>query len=161
MILQPIKEVSIKLINRIWNKVEKTDTCWWWIGAKGSNGYGNINLNGKTYQITRLIYEIYKGVIPNKHQICHTCDNPTCVNPDHLFIGTALENQRDCTQKKRRGDVTPNVLRGRYLEVKKLYIEEKLTMAQIAKIMNVTKPSIWYIINKKFFKTDFFDVMDC
>lgn len=76
---------------RFWSKVEKTDSCWNWLGSK-VDGYGKFWLNGKTIRVHRLSYEMIKGKIPNGLQIDHLCRNRRCVNPDHLETVTSQEN---------------------------------------------------------------------
>lgn len=95
-------------IEAFWRYVKKTKTCWLWT-ASGSNGYGNFGAtftkNGKkvkkTFQAHRFSYELHKGKIPKGMCVCHSCDNPPCVNPTHLFLGTHQANQSDMVKKGR------------------------------------------------------------
>lgn len=74
--------------------------CMEWIGSK-RNGYGRIRINGKVISAHRLSYEINVGKIPDGMCVCHFCDNPSCVRPSHLFIGTLKDNNRDRAKKGR------------------------------------------------------------
>ncbi len=89
---------------RFWNKVDikgKND-CWFWKGAKNNKGYGRIMLNGKSEGTHRVAWFITNGEIPkNKPLVCHKCDNPSCVNPKHLFVGTNSDNMKDSFKKGR------------------------------------------------------------
>lgn len=89
------------LEKRFWRKVNKTDNCWLWIGAKFENGYGAIWTNPDTQRAHRVSWEINRGPIPDGLIVCHHCDNPPCVKPDHLFLGTLSDNRRDMVNKKR------------------------------------------------------------
>ena len=85
------------------SRIEKTDTCWIWKGGKNGYGYGILILPGeKKVRAHRYSYEWFKGAIPDGLVIMHTCDNPICVNPDHLVAATKGDNNRDCTTKGRR-----------------------------------------------------------
>lgn len=87
---------------RFWSKVEKTDGCWEWKGRKLPKGYGKIGFKGKEEYAHRVSWILHFGEIPRKIQVCHTCDNPSCVRPSHLFLGTNSDNQLDCEMKGRR-----------------------------------------------------------
>lgn len=94
---------------RFWAKVEKTDSCWLWRGCLNAQGYGNFRHRGRSQLTNRVAYELATGTIPPTGlDVCHRCDVPACVNPDHLFLGTRSDNVRDMVQKGRgnpaRGD---------------------------------------------------------
>jgi len=85
---------------RFWSKVEKTKTCWLWIASLDTDGYGLFRINRRLKKAHRLSFEWSTGEKP-KLFILHKCDTPACVNPDHLFEGTALDNARDRDRKGR------------------------------------------------------------
>lgn len=77
--------------------------CWMWGGAVGSDGYGRVRRRGKTHSAHRYAYELFKAEIPEALCVLHRCDTPTCVNPQHLFLGTPLDNTVDRRDKGRQG----------------------------------------------------------
>lgn len=87
--------------DRFWSKVNKTDSCWLWTGAKMRRGYGAFQLGGGVRRANRIAYIMEYGSIPDEVFVCHHCDVPSCVRPDHLFLGTAQDNRDDCVRKGR------------------------------------------------------------
>ena len=77
------------------------DGCHIWTGSLSVKGYGCTSVNGKSVRAHRVSYTVYNGEIPNGLIVCHRCDNPPCVNPAHLFLGTYLDNEQDKLSKGR------------------------------------------------------------
>lgn len=80
---------------------DKKTGCWLWTGSITTCGYGQINIKYKRYLAHRLSWNVHNGAIPKGFFVCHKCDNPPCVNPDHLFIGTHRDNMQDMLKKGR------------------------------------------------------------
>ena len=100
-------KVRVPLEERFWAKVQVRgpDDCWPWIGSREAAGYGVLYRRStprrRVYKAHRLSWEIHNGSIPSSLFVCHHCDNPPCVNPVHLFLGTALDNAKDMLAKGR------------------------------------------------------------
>ncbi len=86
---------------RFWLKVRKTDGCWHWVGSKFWSGYGEFWNGKRKIRAHRFSYETEIGVIPSGLCVLHRCDNPSCVRPDHLFVGTRADNIKDMIDKRR------------------------------------------------------------
>lgn len=83
-------------------KIDSPESCWIWTDALDKDGYGKLRISKHKFKKAhRLSYELYKGNIPQGYLICHHCDNPSCVNPEHLFLGLPKDNMRDMYNKGR------------------------------------------------------------
>jgi len=142
---------------RFWAKVKKTNNCWEWQGCKNNKGYGMFRVNNEHKYAHRFSYEIHKGEIPQGKFVCHHCDNPSCINPDHLFCGTNSDNIQDSVKKGRfhligrKGsqNVSSKLNEKQVKEIKKHFINKKETYRKIAKRYGVEQTTIGLIIRGK------------
>jgi len=89
----------------IWKQVTNygdPNKCWEWQGYVGTGGYGRITINYKDELVHRIAFQLSHGEIPDGMCVCHKCDNRICCNPDHLWLGTLADNNRDCSEKGRK-----------------------------------------------------------
>lgn len=88
--------------------------CWIWLGSVTEDGYGRTSIGGKLIATHRASWIVHKGPIPTGMSVLHQCDMPPCFNPDHLFLGTQLDNMRDMAMKRRanipRGEKNPKAI---------------------------------------------------
>src|SRR5690348_1346681 len=85
----------------ILSKINKINGCWEFTGSLNNGGYGVIGFKGKVWLAHRLSYYFHNGEIPKGLLVCHKCDNRKCINPDHLFLGTYMDNYNDMVAKGR------------------------------------------------------------
>jgi hypothetical protein len=105
---------SCSIVKKIKDNIKQNPKtfCWEWQGRLNQDGYGRPHVGGKQIMAHRLSYETFVGKIPKGLLVLHKCDNPCCVNPNHLFIGTDMDNQKDMIKKgrKRWGEREPRAL---------------------------------------------------
>lgn len=139
------KRVGLPLEPRFSNNIKKTEKCWEWTGNKTKSGYGTISINGKDLRVHRISWERTNGPIPTGFHICHKCDNPACVNPGHLFLGTHIDNMNDSLKKGRR----PSILKKEDIPIiRKMYLDGKY-QKEIGNLYGVSKGCIHDIISGK------------
>lgn len=96
-------------------RVERGPGCWTWLGWKDPKGYGKLTCSGKGFWAHRLAYFFATDRDPGELFVCHTCDNPSCCNPAHLFLGTNAENNAD---KARKGRAAKKLTPGQVVEIR-------------------------------------------
>jgi len=144
------KEDQMGDFDPFWNQVYKTGECWIWTGKK-NKGYGRLHLFGSTISAHRLSWVLAHGEVKDGLYVLHRCDNPGCVNPDHLFLGTHADNMADAVAKGRlkppptsrralsHGELNGNssLSESDVLEIRTLRNEGGLTYKEIAEKFNV------------------------
>jgi hypothetical protein len=141
------------LINRLLNKVEKTEKgCWEWKGTILSVGYGVMNVNSHRTYTHRLSYLLFKGEIPDEQDVCHKCDNRICVNPDHLWLGSRSDNIHDMVNKNRqaKGESigSSKLVTEEVLQIRSLY-SKGTTKTKLARKFDVSISAISMIVNRE------------
>jgi len=137
---------------RFYAKIDKSDNCWEWTARKDWQGYGQFRANGRQERAHRVSYEIHIGKIAPKLLVCHSCDNPGCVNPEHLWTGTHAENIAD-KMKKGRNRLGEDVPQSVLTETQVKAIRELSGTASqqaIANMFDVNQTTISRILRRKY-----------
>lgn len=152
---------------RYWMKVNKTPTCWLWTGAADKHGYGSIKHGKGTRKAHHISYELAYGEIPPGMEVLHSCDNPSCVRPDHLKAGTHARNMAEMAERGRAasgdrsgpklhpGTLARGIKNGvarlteeQVHEIRRLHSIGR-SQAQIAVVFGVSRATIGYIVLRK------------
>ena len=152
---------------KFWRYVQKTDSCWNWVGGIDKDKYGTImtcKAEGKIHRkrAHRVSWEIHNGQIPDRLWVLHHCDNPSCVNPEHLFLGTPKDNTQDMIRKGRhgktgcRGENHRNVKLNweKVNQIRQLFSTGKFTKRDLGKMFNIGDRQIGYIVRFEMWRND-------
>jgi hypothetical protein len=135
------------LSERFWEKVDKSGDCWVWTGATVRTGHGKIYAHGHPTAAHRLSYEWSYGPIPEGLCVCHRCDNPPCVRPDHLFLGTIADNNHDSIGKGR--SATARLTETQVREMRASYAAHEGSFARLAQRFGVNPSTVGLIVHRK------------
>lgn len=139
-------------------RVEITNNCWIWRGGKRVREYGSFDLDGKTQLAHRVSYQLFIGEIPTGMLILHKCDVPSCVNPNHLYIGNQLDNMNDATKRKRfpprigEGNGRAKLTEKDVLVIRSDFKGTPVSARKLGEKYSVTKEAIMAIIKRKSWK---------
>ncbi len=147
---------------RFWAKVKKTNGCWIWLGATNSQGYGSIARDPNKPRVAthRLSWEIHNGLIPKGMWVLHKCDNPPCVRPDHLFLGTQKDNMQDMSKKGRyskrvmKGENHPlaKLTEKQVKKIRKSYVPGFIKQKDLGHKYGVSQGTIFQIVHRNLWK---------
>lgn len=126
---------------------EPNSGCWLWYGAVSGSGYGNFRLNGGTAKAHRVSWELHKGSLPAGLHVLHRCDTPTCVNPDHLFLGNHSTNMRDRACKKR--NPTQRLTTSDAQAIRAKYQSRSISQKMLAESYGVSQQLVSKIVNNQ------------
>lgn len=150
---------------RFWAKVDKTGDCWVWTGATARNGYGVFRIDGRNVGAHRFSFHLATGITPGELDVLHACDNPPCVQPDHLFLGTQRDNMADMHAKGRGFIPPPNPRCGeannyakltwvQVLEIRSLYALGGLTYNRIGARYGIAGEHVGLIVRCRIWKEE-------
>ena len=140
-------------MQRFWDKVDKSGDCWEWTAAKCSAGYGHLRIDGGLVSAHRFVFALEGIDIPSGMCVCHKCDNPACVNPDHLFIGTYGDNMQDMHNKSRHYKAPKKVTRDQARVIRKIFQRTPgAGQARLANHFGVSQTTISKILRGKLWR---------
>ena len=146
--------LHVRLIERA--RFGMTD-CWHWCGPRNPQGYGRMTFEGRLQFAHRLSYRAFVGPIADGLSVCHACDNPSCINPEHLWLGTYSDNRRDCQNKGRWSSSPPKGFDSRNTKVTPSLLarirqlrSDGLSYASIGATVGLSAMTVWHAVNGRF-----------
>lgn len=146
--------MGANVLERFWSKVDRTKDCWNWTAALDGRGYGKFYLDGFYMIASRVSWELANGLIPKGANVCHKCDNPRCVNPEHLFIGSNKDNMQDMKTKGRHkfrvGSANPNAkLTKQEVWAIKEARHKGVSAKELSQLYGISKGTVYNLCNFK------------
>lgn len=171
--IRPVKKPGPRKVHNRQSRIEgllwyveaQPNGCWHWLGCTNKDGYGvawgGVILGKRRITSAhRISFELFTGPIPEGLCVCHKCDNPKCVNPDHLFLGTSKENTADRDRKGRgagpRGEVNgqSKLTESSVAEIRKLFSECGFTRTKLSLVFGVSRSLVSRIVSGQLWKTN-------
>lgn len=149
--------ITAQDIERLWSYIDRSggpDACWPWTGSRDRRGYGKVFWDGHLATVTRVVWTVTHGA-PPEHHACHTCDNPPCCNPAHLFDGTRTENMQDAARKGRTAQGERNgtalLTAEDVVEIRRIHVKRSATHGAraLGAQYGVSESTIRMIVNGK------------
>lgn len=148
------------ILERLWNKIDRSagpKGCWPWVASwTGKGGYGKLKVRGRSIFAHRLVWQLIHGPIKTKLEVCHSCDNPGCCNPSHLWLGTHKQNMMDMgskgrqTPKLQNGELNSSVkLNNKKVRAIRSLIKKGIQQQKIAALYGVSGATICLISKRK------------
>lgn len=134
--------------DRFWAMVDKSGDCWLWQGSLHTWGYGQVRMVKGYMYAHRLSYILTHGDIPDGVYVCHSCDNPRCVNPAHLWLGTPKENQADM-RSKGRGKFPMKLTETQVIEIREKYATGETSIPKLAREYGVANTTVFHVVARR------------
>lgn len=135
------------------------DQCWPWTGAKTKKGYGNVRVNKVYWKAHRLAWTLSHFPIPDGYMVCHVCDNPSCCNPGHLFLGNARANFTDMINKRRakfrdnkaigERNFNSKLTEDAVLAIRAAYAQKEANQYELAEKYGISQPAVGAIVRRE------------
>lgn len=147
--------ITLMIDYRFMERVDKTTDCWFFI-IKDPQGYGRFRCQGRTYPAHRYAYQVFKGLIPQDKLVLHKCNNKNCVNPKHLYLGTATDKAIICYKRGNSGLKPNQGERNKFTKLTvtqvkqiKLLLEKGGKLREIAPLFGICKSTVMLIKSNK------------
>lgn len=135
-----------------WVRLGDEEDCWLWIGTLHNKGYGLFGVDGRIQRCHRIAYELENGPIPDGMLVCHSCDNRDCVNPAHLWLGTAQDNTTDMVRKGRHGGVRFDSEMVRWIRKVHVFGSAEWGVNGLSRKIGCSQNAVWRVVKRSTWK---------
>lgn len=148
--LSALQAIHTLVHGRFWSRIDKSGECWLWRGSVNNWGYGSIHVCDTRIYVHRLSWMLANGDIPDGMYVCHSCDNPACVRPDHLWLGTPQQNQRDMRDKGRaRGPAVGRLTDSQVISIREEYATGNISTTKLAQKYGIGQSTVMHILKRR------------